>query len=87
MKNSDKLIRKFIGHIMGKGKKMVAEKLLLNSFKLVEKELQLDPVYVLKKVVYRVAPLVEVKTMRVRGSSYLVPFVIKESRRLYYVFV
>ena len=75
------IIRKFITQLMKDGKKAVAEKILKNI--LIKISLKgYSPVNVITLAINNVKPLVEVKTIRLKGNSFQVPFPIKLSRQI-----
>ncbi|MFC1888166.1 30S ribosomal protein S7 [Thermodesulfobacteriota bacterium] len=80
-KYNDKLIAKFINSIMQYGKKSLAERILYNSFDIIEDKLKEDPVSVFKKAIENVRPMLEVKSRRVGGSTYQVPIEVRHDRR------
>ena len=75
------IIRKFITQLMKDGKKVAAEKILKNI--LIKISLKgYSPVNVITLAINNVKPLVEVKTIRLKGNSFQVPFPIKLSRQI-----
>jgi len=80
-KYNDKLIAKFMNSIMVDGKKGLAEKILYDSFDIIEDKLKDDPVSVFKKAIENVRPMLEVKSRRVGGSTYQVPIEVRHDRR------
>lgn len=80
-KYNDKLIAKFMNSIMVDGKKGLAEKILYDSFDIIEEKLKDDPVAVFKKAIENVRPMLEVKSRRVGGSTYQVPIEVRHDRR------
>ena len=80
-KYNDKLIAKFVNSIMVDGKKGLAEKILYDSFDIIEDKLKDDPVSVFKKAIENVRPMLEVKSRRVGGSTYQVPIEVRHDRR------
>ena len=65
---------------MLKGKKSVAEKIFYAAMDIIEKRAKTDPLEVFKKAMENVAPLLEVKSRRVGGSTYQVPTEVRLSR-------
>lgn len=70
-------IKKFLSHILKKGKKT---KVFLNLFKLLI-SFESDKYSVLESVFKRIKPYVEVRHVRVRRSTNLVPFPVKLNRQ------
>ena len=81
-KYNSHLVNKFINHLMHKGKKSLALRIFYKALdsiaEKVEDEKSID---VFLKAVENVKPNMEVKSHRVGGATYQVPFEIKESRR------
>ena len=75
------LVAKFINSLMKDGKKSVAQKIMYNSFEIIENKLKEDPLLVFKKAIENVRPQVEVRSRRVGGSTYQVPTEILPARR------
>lgn len=80
-KYKSKLVAKFISSIMRDGKKSVAERLLYDSFNIIEDKTGKPPLGVFEQAVENVKPLIEVKSRRVGGSTYQVPTEIRLARR------
>ena len=81
--HSDLIVAKFINNLMKDGKKSVAEKIVYNSFSLIEKKEKTDsPLDIFKKALKNASPLLEVKSRRIGGATYQVPIEIPESRRM-----
>lgn len=76
-------IAKFINHVMRKGKKSVAEKVLFRTFDLIEKKHQLDPLMVFDAAIRNVGPFLEVKSRRIGGATYQVPREVRPDRKFF----
>lgn len=73
---------KFINNLMKKGKKAIAQKIFYNSIEIVTKKLKKDnPVEILEEAIRNTSPLLEVKSRRVGGATYQVPYEVKGKRR------
>ena len=81
-KFGDAVVSKFINKIMLKGKKAVAEQVVYGAFDIIEERTREEPVKVFKRALDNVAPMVEVKSRRVGGSTYQVPVEVRSERRL-----
>ena len=77
----DRLISKFIGLIMRKGKRSLAVSICYDAFDLIKQKSGADPLKVFKNALENVKPMVEVKSRRVGGASYQVPVEIRPNRR------
>ena len=78
---NSELVSRFIKSIMRDGKKSLAESILYDSFDIIEKKTNEDPLKIFEKAIDNVKPLIEVKSRRVGGSTYQVPTEIRLSRR------
>ena len=67
---------KFIKCLMRNGKRTQAEKLLLKALSLLGKK----PAFVLLKALENIRPLVELRTIRVRGANHQVPIPVSAKR-------
>jgi small subunit ribosomal protein S7 len=74
--------KKFINRLMLCGKKSIAEKILLESLSLIQLKLKENPIRLLIKGVNNVKPIVEVRSIRMRGANYQVPIPLQENRRI-----
>lgn len=73
--------KKLINHIMKNGCKNKAEKILCDVLLLLSETLEENPIKVLKIAIKNVEPLVEVKTIKLRGANYSVPVPLSKKRR------
>jgi len=67
------VITSFINKVMKSGKKSVAEGIVYESLKILGTKAELDPLKAFEKALKNVAPVMEVKSRRVGGSTYQVP--------------
>lgn len=81
-KYRSQLVMKFINHMMKNGKKSVSERILYESFDIIEKRTKSDPLKMFKKAIDNVKPVLEVKSRRVGGATYQVPVEVRQDRRL-----
>ena len=73
---------KFINNLMREGKKSIAQKVLYGALDLVSKKVKkTDPIEILEEAVKNTSPLLEVKSRRVGGATYQVPYEVKGERR------
>ena len=75
------VIAKFINHVMRKGKKATAEKVVYRTFDILEKKLSQDPLAVFELAIKNVGPTVEVKSRRIGGATYQVPREVRGERK------
>ncbi|MBU0508706.1 30S ribosomal protein S7 [bacterium] len=71
----------FINGLLRRGKRSVAENSLYGAFGIIEDKAKANPLEVFQKAMKNVAPLVEVKSRRVGGSTYQVPVEVRSARR------
>jgi small subunit ribosomal protein S7 len=82
LKYGSVLVSKFINHIMRKGKKSLAERMLYSALDVVNSKVpQAEPLSVFNQAVENVKPLLEVKSRRVGGANYQVPVEVRPERR------
>jgi len=80
---NDIVVARFINYIMKNGKKSIAEKILYESLDLIKGKVKEElPIDVFKKALENVAPVVEVKSKRVGGTTYQVPLEVSQNRRI-----
>ncbi|MXZ44357.1 MAG: 30S ribosomal protein S7 [Gammaproteobacteria bacterium] len=81
-KYHNETVAKFINHVMVSGKKAVAERIVYGALDLVQKREDSDPLEIFEKALEEVAPITEVKSRRVGGSTLPVPIEVRPSRRV-----
>ena len=80
---NDIVVARFINYIMKNGKKSIAEKILYESLDLIDQKVKGEsPIDIFKKALENVAPIVEVKSKRVGGTTYQVPLEVSQNRRI-----
>ena len=80
-KYHNETVAKFINHVMVSGKKAVAERIVYGALDIVQKREDSDPLEIFVKALEEVAPITEVKSRRVGGSTLPVPIEVRPSRR------
>jgi len=76
------LAAKFINNLMERGKKSVAQKIFYSALEIAAKNLKKeDPLEILDQAIKNTSPLLEVKSRRVGGANYQVPYEVKGKRR------
>jgi small subunit ribosomal protein S7 len=80
-KYGDKLITQFIGYLLKRGKRSVAEKNLYTALDILEKKTGQPGIEVFHKAMNNVKPVLEVKSRRVGGATYQVPVEVRADRR------
>ncbi|MEW6407410.1 MAG: 30S ribosomal protein S7 [Patescibacteria group bacterium] len=80
-KYKNPLVGKFIGHIMERGKKSVAQKIVYGAFDIIKEKTKKDPLLVFDQAIKKVSPILEVKSRRVGGANYQVPYEVRGERK------
>ena len=80
-KFNNKILAKFMNHVMVSGKKAVAEKIVYGALDRIQERLSSDPLDVFDAALEAVSPAVEVKSRRVGGATYQVPVEVRPARR------
>ena len=80
-KYNNSLVSRLINCVMMQGKKSIAEKIVYNSFDIIEKQGK-DPLQVYKSALENIKPLLELKSRRIGGANYLIPVEVDPERRL-----
>jgi len=76
------LVSKFVNYLMNDGKKSTAENVFYRAMEVLSRKYQnVDPVQIFETAVNNVKPMVEVKSKRVGGSTYQVPFEVNRKRQ------
>lgn len=74
-------VAKFINHIMRCGKKTVAQKIVYDSFEIIQQKTKKDPLTIFDAAVRNVSPDVEIKSRRIGGGNYQIPVVVTGDRK------
>lgn len=81
------LVQRFINKVMKDGKKLKAERIVYDAFAEVEKRTKQPALEVFEQAVENMAPQMEVKSKRVGGANYQVPYEVKGNRRTHLAFM
>lgn len=76
------IVAKLVNCIMERGKKTIAEKAVYIAMDRMASTLGADPVESLESILNNVRPLIEVRSRRVGGATYQVPYDIRPQRAL-----
>ncbi|MDP3991031.1 MAG: 30S ribosomal protein S7 [Candidatus Nealsonbacteria bacterium] len=76
------VIAKFINHIMKRGKKTIAQKIVYKALDIIQEKTKKDPLETFEKAIQNASPLLEVKPKRVGGATYQVPREVRGDRKL-----
>lgn len=80
-KYSNIYVAKLINHIMGMGKKTVAQRIVYDAFDQIAQKSKENPIDVFDRAIKNVMPSLEVKSRRVGGANYQVPISVRGDRR------
>jgi len=81
------LVQRLINKSMLDGKKLVAERAVYSALEQAAKKLNSEePLEVFEKALKNVSPNFEVKSRRVGGANYQIPFPIQSHRQLHFAF-
>ncbi len=76
------LVQKLIHKCMRDGKKQLAERLVYEAMEIAAKQVKHDePLVVLEQALKNISPHLEVKSRRVGGANYQIPFEVKGNRQ------
>lgn len=76
------LVRKFINHLMKKGKKLKAEKIFFRSLQILQEKEKKNAFSFFLKALQNSIPIVEVRSIRRGGASYQIPVPLYEDRAI-----
>jgi small subunit ribosomal protein S7 len=79
---SSPLVAAFINKVMERGKKSVAEKIVYRALGRVEKDLSKPALEVLDAALNNAGPQLELKSRRIGGANYQIPYEVKGERRI-----
>ena len=71
-----------INHIMERGKKNIARKIVYGAFDIIKEKTQKDPLEVFDRAMQNTSPLLEIKPKRIGGATYQVPTEVRGERKI-----
>ncbi|MFA5843755.1 MAG: 30S ribosomal protein S7 [Coriobacteriia bacterium] len=77
---NNRLVTQLINKVLLDGKRSLAERLVYDSFDIIEKKTAADPLATFKKAMDNVRPTLEVRPKRVGGATYQVPVEVNSRR-------
>lgn len=80
-KHNNLQVAKFVNYLMKKGKKTVAQTVLYDTFDIISKNTSQDPLDVFSTAIKNVSPLLEIRSKRVGGANYQIPYPVKGDRK------
>lgn len=81
-KYENAVVAKFVNHVMKEGKKDVARSIVYDAFDMINEEMKTDPVDIFEQALNNVKPNKEVRSKRVGGATYQVPYDVDKRRGL-----
>lgn len=82
-KYESKKVSKLINYVMQDGEKNVARRIVHDAFEYIKDEKGVDdPVEIFTKALENVGPHMEVRSRRIGGANYQVPYEVKPDRRI-----
>jgi small subunit ribosomal protein S7 len=76
------LVTKFINRLMQEGKKSTAQSIFYEALETAAKDMKKEnPLEIIEEAIKNASPLLEVKSRRVGGANYQVPYEVKGKRR------
>jgi len=85
-KYNDPLVTKLINKIMVNGKKATAQQIVYRALEPLAEEKNMAAPELLRAIVEKAAPIIEVKSKRVGGANYQVPVEVRPNRKVILVF-
>lgn len=82
LRYNNRHVSMFVNRLMRDGKKSLAERILYDSFELIEERANRPAIEVFEQALQNVMPSVEVKPRRVGGATYQVPVEVPVNRRV-----
>ncbi len=81
-KYGDIRLAKFINSVMKGGQKSVAQRVVYDAFKIIKSKIKTEePLEIFNKALDNVSPVLEVKSRRVGGANYQVPYEVRGERK------
>ncbi|MBK6326704.1 MAG: 30S ribosomal protein S7 [Chloroflexi bacterium] len=72
----------FVNRLMRSGKKSTAQRILYDSFDIIEGRLKRPPLEIFDQALHNIMPHIEVKPRRVGGATYQVPMPVEPERQV-----
>ncbi len=76
------LVGRFVGHLMKRGKRSVAEEIVYEAFDIIHQRVKKGGLNVFEQAIKNVSPLMELKGRRIGGANYQVPVPVSGDRRI-----
>ena len=76
------VVEKFINHIMKRGQKNTARKIVYGAFDILKEKTKKEPLEVFEKAIENASPFLEVRPKRIGGATYQVPREVQGNRKM-----
>ena len=76
------VVEKFINHIMKRGQKNTARKIVYGAFNILKEKTKKEPLEIFEKAIENASPLLEVRPKRIGGATYQVPREVQGDRKM-----
>ena len=80
-KYSSKLLSKLTNYVMQEGKKSIAQRIVYSALTIVDERSESEPLETFSEAVANCSPRLEVRTRRVGGANYQVPYEVPADRQ------
>ena len=74
-------VSKFINYVMRRGKKSTSQKIVYDAFAIIEKRAERKGLDVFLNAIENVSPFLEVRSRRIGGANYQIPFPVEGERK------
>ena len=82
MRYQNRNVQVLINHVLKKGKKSLAERLVYDAMDIIKEKTKKDPSEVVETALKNIGPIMEVRPRRVGGATYQIPMEVAPNRRL-----
>ena len=79
---SSMLVSRLINQVLREGKKSIAERIVYNAMKIAGEKMKKPALEVLEQAIENAAPQLELRSKRVGGANYQVPYEVRPERRI-----
>lgn len=81
LKYQSLLLSKFINNVMKGGKKSIAQRIVYQALEILSQKGEVKALEIFNKAMENVSPLIEIKSKRVGGANYQVPYEVRGNRK------
>ncbi len=83
MKKNQTLYNIFLGYLIKKGNKIQAKRIIDSTFLSLSQKLNLPLNVILRRILKKMGNSIEIKTIKMRKNTHVIPFAINHNRRNY----